>query len=59
MVSAEMEDEEHWLRFLLRRRRAALRHARAPAAEGIIRELIGDAEKRLAFIEVRRRNTPG
>jgi hypothetical protein len=47
----EFEEEEIWLRHRVGRLRAALRLAKEPRVEAILRELIIDAEKRLALIE--------
>jgi hypothetical protein len=47
----EFEEEEIWLRHRVGRLRAALRIAKEPRVEAILRELIIDAEKRLALIE--------
>ncbi len=47
----ELEEEEIWLRHRVGRLRAALRIAKEPRVEAILRELIIDAEKRLDLIE--------
>jgi hypothetical protein len=47
----ELEEEEIWLRHRVGRLRAALRIAKEPRVEAILRELIIDAEKRLELIE--------
>jgi len=47
----EFEEEEIWLRHRVGRLRAALRIAKEPRVEAILRELIIDAEKRLELIE--------
>jgi hypothetical protein len=47
----EFEEEEIWLRHRVGRLRTALRIAKEPRVEAILRELIIDAEKRLELIE--------
>jgi hypothetical protein len=54
LVSADLEDEETWLRHRIVRMRTVLRFAKDPRAEAGMRELIGDAEVRLAALEARR-----
>jgi hypothetical protein len=49
--SVDLEPEDVWLRHRLRRLRAILRLVKEPAAEGILRELIADAEDRLDLLE--------
>jgi hypothetical protein len=46
-----MEAEADWLRKSIIRLRAALRFAREPRTETIVREVIADAEDRLAALE--------
>jgi hypothetical protein len=57
LVSADLEDEETWLRHRIVRMRTVLRFAKDPRAEAGMRELIGDAEVRLAALEARRGNS--
>ena len=47
----DLEPEGVWLRHRLRRLRAILRLVKEPAAEGILRELIADAEDLLNLLE--------
>jgi hypothetical protein len=47
----DLEPEDVWLHHRLRRLRAILRLVKEPAAEGILRELIADAEDRLDVLE--------
>jgi hypothetical protein len=47
----ELQDETMWLRYRTMRLRIALRFAAAPEVETILRELIADAEDRLATLE--------
>jgi hypothetical protein len=47
----ELEPEDVWLRYRLRRLRAILRRVKEPTAEALLRELIGDAEERLDLLE--------
>jgi hypothetical protein len=54
MVNVDFVDEETWLHHRLRRLRTALRLAKEPRVEAILRELIGDAEERLDLLETRR-----
>lgn len=51
----EPEEEERWLRFFIYRLRAVLRYAKTPAVQVVLRELITEAERRLAQLEARRR----
>jgi hypothetical protein len=46
-----MESEAAWLRYRIIRMRTALRFAMSPEVENILRELITDAESRLAELE--------
>ena len=41
------DDEREWLRFFLRRLRAALRYAKSPETTEILKELIAGIEARL------------
>ena len=41
------DDEREWLRFFLRRLRAALRYAKSPETTEILKELIAEIEARL------------
>jgi hypothetical protein len=50
----EFEEEDIWLRHRVRRLRATLRITKEPAVEGILRELIIEAEKRLELIELQK-----
>jgi hypothetical protein len=52
-----MEAEAKWLRKSIIRLRAALRFAKEPRVETILREVIADAEDRLAELE--RPEAPG
>jgi hypothetical protein len=56
LVPIDLEDEETWLRHRIVRMRTVLRFAKDPRAEAGMRELIGDAEARLAALEARRGN---
>jgi hypothetical protein len=56
LVPLDLEDEETWLRKSIVRMRTVLRFAKDPQAEAGMRELIGDAEVRLAALEARRGN---
>jgi hypothetical protein len=55
----ELEDEETWLRHRVMRLRTILRFAKEPRVEVGLRELIGEAEERLAALVERRRRQPG
>jgi hypothetical protein len=46
-----LQDEAVWLRYRIIRMRTALRFAMSPEVESILRELIADAEARLAMLE--------
>ena len=46
-----LEPEDVWLRFFLRRLRLGLRNAKSPATVTILKELIAVAEERLDKIE--------
>ena len=46
-----LEPEDVWLRFFLRRLRLALRSAKSPATVTILKELVAVAEERLDKIE--------
>jgi hypothetical protein len=54
MTETHIEDEPTWLRFFIRRLRNALRYAKDPRVNSVIRELITEAETRLAEIVARR-----
>ena len=47
----DLEPEDVWLRHRLRRLRAILRRVKEPTVEGMLRELIADAEDRLDLLE--------
>ena len=47
------EHEAHWLRARVIRLRAALRFTQEPRVDVILREVIGDAEDRLAALDQR------
>ncbi len=47
----ELEDEATWLRHRIQRMRLAFRYAIRPEVEGLLRELIADAETRLIALE--------
>jgi hypothetical protein len=49
----ELQDEAVWLRYRILRMRVALRFAMKQEVEGILRELIADAEARLLALEQR------
>ncbi len=46
-----LEPEDVWLRFFLRRLRLGLRNAKSPATVTILKELIAVAEERLDKLE--------
>jgi hypothetical protein len=48
----ELEDEQEWLRYRVIRMRMALRFAMSPEVATVLRELIADAEQRLAALEI-------
>ena len=50
-VMENLEPEDVWLRFFLRRLRLGLRNAKSPATVTILKELIALAEERLDKIE--------
>ena len=50
----EIEDEVSWLRHRIMRMRTILRFAKDPRTEAGLRELITDAEARLAALEAKR-----
>jgi hypothetical protein len=52
-MPTELEDELTWLRHRIVRMRTVLRFAKDPRAEAGMRELIADAEARLAALEAR------
>jgi hypothetical protein len=52
----EIEDEMSWLRHRVLRMRTILRFAKDPRTEAGLRELIADAEARLATLEAKRRS---
>jgi hypothetical protein len=54
----EIEDEMSWLRHRVVRMRTILRFAKDPRTESGLRELIADAEARLAALEAKRLSTP-
>jgi hypothetical protein len=51
MKPVDLQDETTWLRYRVMRMRAALRFAKSPVVEDILRELIADAEERLLAVE--------
>jgi hypothetical protein len=53
-MKIEIEDEVTWLRHRVLRMRTILRFARDPRTEAGLRELIADAEARLAALEAKR-----
>jgi hypothetical protein len=53
-AEAWIEEEIDWLRYRIMRQRVALRFAIAPEVQGILRELVGDGEERLAELEARK-----
>jgi len=46
-MAGSRDDEQGWLRFFIRRLRAALRYAKAPETAAILKELIAEVEARL------------
>ena len=46
-----LEPEDVWLRFFLRRLRLGLRNAKSPDTAAVLKELITDAEERLDRLE--------
>ena len=42
-----LEPEDVWLRFFLRRPRLGLRNAKSPETAAVLKELVADAEERL------------
>jgi hypothetical protein len=46
-----LETEDVWLRFFLRRLRLGLRNAKSPDTTAVLKELIADAEERLDRLE--------
>jgi hypothetical protein len=54
MAPDKLEDEASWLRHRIVRMRTVLRFAKDPRAEAGLRELIADAEARLAALEAKR-----
>ena len=52
-VPKEIEDEMTWLRHRILRMRTILRFAKDPRTEAGLRELISDAEARLAALEAK------
>ena len=42
-----LEPEDVWLRFFLRRPRLGLRKAKSPETAAVLKELVADAEQRL------------
>jgi hypothetical protein len=53
-VPKEIEDEVSWLRHRIMRMRTILRFAKDPRTEAGLRELISDAEARLAALEAKK-----
>jgi hypothetical protein len=47
----ELEPEDAWLRYRLRRLRAILRRVKDPEVTMLLRELISDADERLDLLE--------
>jgi hypothetical protein len=43
----DLEPEDAWLRFFLRRLRLGLRKANSPDTAAVLKELVADAEERL------------
>ena len=46
-----LEPEDVWLRFFLRRLRLALQNAKSPATVSVLKELVAAAEERLDKLE--------
>jgi hypothetical protein len=46
-----LEPEDVWLRFFLRRLRLGLRNAKSPDTTAVLKELIANAEERLDRLE--------
>ena len=46
-----LDPEDVWLRFFLRRLRLGLRNAKSPDTVAVLKELIADAEERLDRLE--------
>ena len=46
-----LEPEDVWLRFFLRRLRLGLRNAKSPDTTAVLKEVIADAEERLDRLE--------
>jgi len=46
-----LETEDVWLRFFLRRLRLGLRNAKSPDTAAVLKEVIADAEERLDRLE--------
>lgn len=51
LAMENLEPEDVWLRFFLRRLRLGLRNAKSPAVTAVLRELIAVAEERLGQVE--------
>jgi len=51
LAMKNVEPEDVWLRFFLRRLRLGLRNAKSPATASVLKELIAVAEERLDQIE--------
>lgn len=51
MSGVELEPEDAWLRYRLRRLRAILRRVKDPEVTMLLRELISDADERLDLLE--------
>ena len=47
----DLEPEDAWLRFFLRRLRLGLRNAKSPETAAALKELIAEAEERLDRLE--------
>jgi hypothetical protein len=58
IMPTKLEDEVSWLRHRIVRMRTILRFAKDPRAESGLRELIADAETRLAALEAKRPSAP-
>ena len=53
-----LETEDAWLRFLLRRMRLGLRNAKSPETAVVLKELIAEAEERLDGLERHKATEP-
>ena len=47
LTHEELEAEDVWLRFFLRRLRLGLRNAKSPETAAVLKELVAHAEERL------------